>query len=679
MITDGSQPIGNGIGPVLEARDVMRVLHNDPAAPADLREKSLRLAGRVIEFDPDVRGGDGWRIARDILESGRALAQMEAIIDAQGRRASLPPLGELTHEVNAERRGIVGHRQPAPGAHCPPGRRAAGQRRRGGSAAQGRRAVAAGQALYRIHARYPADLSFARDMAVARQRLQVARRPEPPDERQPGAGLRAGLRRRARHGGCVGPGAGGAAGADRASPLSRRRAEAASAGRTAARVVLLRSLHRPNEKLVELLIAAPAARELGAQHLSLVCPYLAYMRQDIAFSPGEAVSQRQSAACWPAASTPYSRWTLTCTASPRCGEVMPGCRARVVVGRRADRRVGRAAGESTPADRPGRGVGAMGARGGTGLLTGGRPCMLPEAAPRRSRRAGHVAGGLDCRGRAVVLVDDMASTGRTLGATARLVLAAGAASVDVAVTHALFVGNALDELRAPAWAGSGVPTACHTRATPSAWCRCWRKHFDRAEPRVRPPAAEKEDRRETAGGCHSVSPSIAWIRAPASVAWRGSVRPSYRVLLRARCRRPRAFARHKQSPGLFVPGFTPPASAFGHRLLLALRRTRQPGLTLCTTAVVAARTQDCPAAPWPRAAGDWLPQVKEETPAVRMASGDTEVAGYPPPSASLRPWRRCRSDQGGLWHRSRRARSHPVSLLIECEADSDPVKGAELR
>jgi thymidine phosphorylase len=58
-----------------------------PLAPADLREKALRLAGRVIEFDPDVRGGDGWRIARDILESGRALAQMDAIIDAQGRRA----------------------------------------------------------------------------------------------------------------------------------------------------------------------------------------------------------------------------------------------------------------------------------------------------------------------------------------------------------------------------------------------------------------------------------------------------------------------------------------------------------------------------------------------------------------------------------------------------------------
>jgi hypothetical protein len=73
VITDGRQPIGRGIGPVLEARDVMSVLNNDPDAPHDLRQKALRLAGRVIEFDPDVRGGDGYRIARDILESGRAL------------------------------------------------------------------------------------------------------------------------------------------------------------------------------------------------------------------------------------------------------------------------------------------------------------------------------------------------------------------------------------------------------------------------------------------------------------------------------------------------------------------------------------------------------------------------------------------------------------------------------
>ncbi|WP_409934443.1 hypothetical protein [Tepidimonas sp.] len=53
-----------------------------------------------------------------------------------------------------------------------------------------------------------------------------------------------------------------------------------------------RSLHQPKDKLGELLLAAPAARELGAQRLWLVAPYLADMRQDTAFMPGEVVSQR---------------------------------------------------------------------------------------------------------------------------------------------------------------------------------------------------------------------------------------------------------------------------------------------------------------------------------------------------------------------------------------------------
>ena len=59
-----------------------------------------------------------------------------------------------------------------------------------------------------------------------------------------------------------------------------------------ARVVLLRSLHDPNTKLVELMLAARTARALGASDLTLVAPYLAYMRQDMAFAPGEAVSQK---------------------------------------------------------------------------------------------------------------------------------------------------------------------------------------------------------------------------------------------------------------------------------------------------------------------------------------------------------------------------------------------------
>lgn len=57
-------------------------------------------------------------------------------------------------------------------------------------------------------------------------------------------------------------------------------------------VVIVRSLNQPNAKLTELLLTARTARELGARHLVLVAPYLCYMRQDIAFAPGEAVSQR---------------------------------------------------------------------------------------------------------------------------------------------------------------------------------------------------------------------------------------------------------------------------------------------------------------------------------------------------------------------------------------------------
>lgn len=107
VLTDGSQPIGRGIGPVLETVDIMKVLENDPEAPHDLREKVLQLAGRIIEFDLDVRGGQGYAIARDILESGRALAKMNSIIDMQGRNLTPPKLGKLQQDIIAFKTGIV--------------------------------------------------------------------------------------------------------------------------------------------------------------------------------------------------------------------------------------------------------------------------------------------------------------------------------------------------------------------------------------------------------------------------------------------------------------------------------------------------------------------------------------------------------------------------------------------
>lgn len=106
IITDGNQPIGKGIGPILEARDVMQVLENKLKAPNDLREKSLQLAGRILEFHPDVRGGHGYQLARDILESGRALEKMQRIIELQGKR-TVGKLGKLIVDVKCKHGGVI--------------------------------------------------------------------------------------------------------------------------------------------------------------------------------------------------------------------------------------------------------------------------------------------------------------------------------------------------------------------------------------------------------------------------------------------------------------------------------------------------------------------------------------------------------------------------------------------
>ncbi|WP_022979292.1 ribose-phosphate diphosphokinase [Ideonella sp. B508-1] len=226
-------------------------------------------------------------------------------------------------------------------------------------------------------------------------------------------------------------------------------------------VLLYRSLHQPNEKLVELLISGPAARALGAERVLLVCPYLAYMRQDIAFHPGEAVSQRHIA------SLLASRFDGLVTVDPHLhriaslDEVMPGCRAVS--------------------------LSAAGLLGPWVCQHVAQPLLLgPDGeAEQWVREAASASGcegawclkerhgdrdvtvrlpdGIDVHGRAVVLIDDMASTGRTLVAAARLALAAGAASVDVAVTHGLFVGEAMAELAAAGvrhvWSSDCVPHA----------------------------------------------------------------------------------------------------------------------------------------------------------------------------------------------------------------------------
>lgn len=107
VISNGEQPVGRGVGPALEARDILAVLENHEDAPPDLREHSLQLAGRALEFADNVKGGEGYGVAREILRSGRALQKFQAIIEAQGRRDGPLSLGEYTFEIKSDCNGRV--------------------------------------------------------------------------------------------------------------------------------------------------------------------------------------------------------------------------------------------------------------------------------------------------------------------------------------------------------------------------------------------------------------------------------------------------------------------------------------------------------------------------------------------------------------------------------------------
>ena len=106
-VTDGSRPIGRGIGPALEVRDVYQVLRNDPEAPQDLKEKALGFAASMLEWDPRVERGAGRGLALEILSSGRAMGALERIVDLQGRHERPASPGDRIYEVTSDRSGII--------------------------------------------------------------------------------------------------------------------------------------------------------------------------------------------------------------------------------------------------------------------------------------------------------------------------------------------------------------------------------------------------------------------------------------------------------------------------------------------------------------------------------------------------------------------------------------------
>lgn len=106
VFTDGSQPVGRGIGPALEAKDVLAVLRNEDTAPNDLRERSLALAGRLLEMAGKAGKNEGADMASGILSSGAAYKKFKAICECQGEFKE-PGIAPYQHVVKAATDGVV--------------------------------------------------------------------------------------------------------------------------------------------------------------------------------------------------------------------------------------------------------------------------------------------------------------------------------------------------------------------------------------------------------------------------------------------------------------------------------------------------------------------------------------------------------------------------------------------
>lgn len=212
--------------------------------------------------------------------------------------------------------------------------------------------------------------------------------------------------------------------------------------------VVYRSLDRPDAKLIELLLAADAWRRAGARKLILAAPYFCYLRQDAVFAPGE----------------PLSRDVI----APLIGARFDGV---VTVQAHLHRTADLAAALGTPAENlwaidplasalpaypaPPLVIGpdaesAAWAQAWARRLGGDAVSLAKTRADDRSVTVA-AASPLLAAGRPAVIIDDVASSGETLFQAAELAAAAGAASIDVAVVHAL-----MDEAATSRLTGAGV-------------------------------------------------------------------------------------------------------------------------------------------------------------------------------------------------------------------------------
>jgi ribose-phosphate pyrophosphokinase len=213
-------------------------------------------------------------------------------------------------------------------------------------------------------------------------------------------------------------------------------------------VVILRSLDHPNEKLIELLLCGKTAQELGAKKLTLISPYLAYMRQDIAFTPGEAVSQRIIAQFL------GSIFDHLITVDPhmhrisKLEDVAPDIHTIVLSGAPV---LGDWIADQFKAQLSAPILIGPDGESEQWIAQAAMKYGFEYAACHKVRHGDFSVEielpNISLQGRHVVILDDVASSGRTIAGAAKLILGAGASSVDVAVTHALFSGDAREVIQ----------------------------------------------------------------------------------------------------------------------------------------------------------------------------------------------------------------------------------------